>query len=470
MPFLSILCCAAAAPVLVLLALAAAGLAAVWPALAGVVLTLVSCTLFSLLWARDLATLTWAVRRIGTEDAGSAAATHDGSASVTPPQAGTAHAGAEEPTPLLMAPLGLEIARLSRRLAAQTARREGERRADTLILESLPDPLIVLRADGSVSRRNQAAAAILGSDLPAVLRHPALRAARARAEAGGTATSAEVTIAGPVARDLLATVVPMRSPLLDGGHAVVMLSDRTREHSAERARTDFVANVSHELRTPLASLIGFTQTLLGPARDDPPARERFLTIMAEQGARMNRLIDDLLSLARIELVEHQTPSEPVDLAALLPRIMAGYEPRLREKGERIAVEIAADLPPVPGDADQIAQVLQNLVDNALRYGEPGGTVRLAARSPVSGAAWPLRPGVVLSVTDEGTGIAAAHLPRLTERFYRVDKSRSRGMGGTGLGLAIVKHIVNRHRGQLRIESMEGEGTTVSVWLPLARGE
>ena len=260
----------------------------------------------------------------------------------------------------------------------------------------------------------------------------------------------------------------MNPPLQDGGRAVVVLSDRTREHSTERSHADFVANVSHELRTPLASLIGFTETLLGPAEDDPPARKRFLTIMAEQGARMNRLIYDLLSLSRIEMVEHQAPSDRVDLATLLPRIVAGYEPRLAGGGTRIVVEIAPDTPAIVGDADQIAQVSQNLLDNAVKYGKDGGTVRLTAGLAQAGKTWPSRPGVVLAVADEGAGIPRADIPRVTERFYRVDKGRSRAAGGTGLGLAIVKHIVLRHRGQLSIESEEGKGTTVSVWLPLAQ--
>ncbi len=460
MPFLSLVFHAAAVPVAVLLALAASGFAAFWPALAGIVLILAACVLSGLLWARGLARLAAAVRRIE-------ARTLPGQGE-NPPV--LTEAAPDSVLPALLAPLGREIARLSRHLAAHAERTARERRADTLILESLPDPLIVLRADRSVSRLNPAATAILGADLAAVLRHPALREAQDRALLlGGTATAA-LTIPGLVTRDLLATIVPVQSTRAEDGQAVLMLSDRTRERSAERSHTDFVANVSHELRTPLASLIGFTQTLLGPARDDPLARERFLTIMAEQGARMNRLIDDLLNLARIELAEHQPPSEPVDLVTLLPGLVAGYEPRLAEDGGKIAVEIAGGLPPVPGDADQIARVAQNLLDNAVRYGKPGGTVRLSARPAPPGPPWPVRPGVLMVVTDEGAGIPAAHLPRVTERFYRVDKSRSRAAGGTGLGLAIVRHIVNRHRGQLLIESEEGHGTTVSVWLPLGRGE
>jgi two-component system phosphate regulon sensor histidine kinase PhoR len=246
----------------------------------------------------------------------------------------------------------------------------------------------------------------------------------------------------------------------------VVLSDRTRERAVERMRADFVANASHELRTPLASLIGFVETLRGPAADDPPAQQRFLAIMAEQGARMNRLIDDLLSLSRIELTEHQAPSEPLDLTGLIQRMVAGFEPRLKERNVRLAVQMEKDLPLLAGDADQMAQVMQNLLDNGLKYGRDGGVLSLDVALAQPGNRWPSRRGMVIAVADQGAGIAKEHLPRLTERFYRVDKGRSRAVGGTGLGLAIVKHIVNRHRGQLLIESEVGKGTTVSIWLPL----
>jgi two-component system, OmpR family, phosphate regulon sensor histidine kinase PhoR len=255
--------------------------------------------------------------------------------------------------------------------------------------------------------------------------------------------------------------VLMDPPIADGGRAVVVLSDRTRERAVERTRADFVANVSHELRTPLASVIGFIETLRGPAADDPPAQQRFLGIMAEQSARMNRLIDDLLSLSRIELIEHQPPSGTVDPSDLVNRLVAGFEPRLKERSVTLDLRIPNDVPAVIGDADQLTQVFQNLLDNAVKYGRERGTIRLEVAVP------PGRPGVSLSVIDQGAGIPREHLPRLTERFYRVDTGRSRAAGGTGLGLAIVKHIVNRHRGQLSIESEEGIGTTVSVWLPQA---
>jgi two-component system phosphate regulon sensor histidine kinase PhoR len=370
--------------------------------------------------------------------------------------------------PVMMQALGREIERLSRQLATRAALQEQHRRADTLILERLPDPVIVLARDRTVRRANAAARSAFGDDLPAVLRHPDVRGAIDRASATDQSQTAEVRLRAPVPRDLYATVVPMDPPLADGGQALVVLSDRSRERVVERMRADFVANVSHELRTPLASLIGFVETLQGPAADDPPAQQRFLAIMAEQGARMNRLIDDLLSLSRIELTEHQVPSEALDLAALTQRMVAGFEPRLAERRVTLDLQIEADLPVVAGDGDQMAQVLQNLLDNGLKYGQDGGLLRVTVELAQPGNRWPSRRGIVVAVADQGAGIPKEHLPRLTERFYRADKGRARAVGGTGLGLAIVKHIVNRHRGQLLIESEVGKGTTVSVWLPLAQ--
>jgi two-component system phosphate regulon sensor histidine kinase PhoR len=234
----------------------------------------------------------------------------------------------------------------------------------------------------------------------------------------------------------------------------------------ERMRADFVANASHELRTPLASLIGFIDTLRGPAADDPQAQQRFLSIMAEQAERMNRLIDDLLQLSRVELLEHQLPTERVDVGQLVAGVAASFEPRFAGRHMRLEISIDPATPEVPADAEQVIQVVQNLLDNAVKYGKEGGCVRLAlAPAGAVPGPWPSKEGLVLTVADDGPGIPRQHLPRLTERFYRVDKGRSRLAGGTGLGLAIVKHVVNRHRGQLVIESQEGVGSTFRVWLP-----
>jgi two-component system phosphate regulon sensor histidine kinase PhoR len=438
----------AGAPVLALIVMAITGAATPLGAALAIGATLLVAFALALLWTRDLNVLSETVRRLGDDQP-----------------------SAETPALPGLERVGREIERLARRLAERSALMERLRRADEAIVERLPDPLIVLAADRSVRRANSAAQAAFGADIAAVLRHPGLHGAidRAFTQAGSTrlaAQIAEISLPVPVARELHATVVPMDPPLADGGRAVVVLSDRTRERAVERMRADFIANASHELRTPLASLMGFIDTLRGPAADDPPAQQRFLGIMAEQAARMNRLIDDLLSLSRIELTEHQAPAGRVDLVALLRELVAGFEPRLIARGVTLDLVLANGLPPVLGDADQLLQVAQNLLDNAVKYGRDAGVVRLAAEL-ASGPRWPARAGVVVTVADQGQGIPREHLPRLTERFYRVDTGRSRAVGGTGLGLAIVKHIVNRHRGQLAIESDVDVGTTVSVWLPTA---
>ena len=441
-------CSIAAVPASALLLLAATGAAAVGPALAALLATLLASLLVALLWVRDMERLAEAVRYALLEN--HLALGHAAGAARLPPVQRIARA----------------VERLARTLAARAAQVGQGLRATETIIDRLPDPLLVLGADRAVRRANAAARAAFGADIAAVLRHPALRGAIDRAFAGAGAEVAELSLFAPVARELRATVLVLDPPLPDGGQAIAVLSDRTRERAVERMRADFVANVSHELRTPLASLIGFIATLRGPAADDPPAQQRFLGIMAEQAERMNRLIDDLLSLSRIELTEHQPPAGRVDVGAIARRIAASFEPRLPARRVQLDLAIAPDLPPIVADADQIEQVLQNLVDNALKYGREGGHVRLAAARAEPGR-WPVRPGVVVSVADDGPGIPRAHIPRLTERFYRIDKGRSRNAGGTGLGLAIVKHIVMRHRGQLAIDSEEGKGATFTIWLPAA---
>ncbi|WP_328795551.1 sensor histidine kinase [Jannaschia marina] len=232
-------------------------------------------------------------------------------------------------------------------------------------------------------------------------------------------------------------------------------------------RRDFVANVSHELKTPLTAVSGFIETLQGPARSDAAARERFLGLMAKEVTRMNRLVGDLLSLSRLEGQSRKRPTERLDLSALVGEALS----TLRPGAEAMGVTLEAEVPPeaiAPGDRDQLTQVLTNLVENGIKYGAHPGSVRVAitavAREPViKGPAWRI------TVTDAGGGIPPEHVPRLTERFYRVDTGRSREQGGTGLGLAIVKHIVNRHRGRLRIESTVGQGTEISVTLPAEAG-
>ncbi len=369
---------------------------------------------------------------------------------------------------LLPADLLASIASLGQTLAQRTDEVDRLRRAEESIIERLPDPLIVLGPNRAVRRTNEATRAAFGAELAAVLRHPDLRGAIDRVLAPGQARAqtANVSVPVPVPRDIQARVVALTSPLAGGRGALVVLSDRTRDRAMERMHADFVANASHELRTPLASLIGFIDTLRGPAADDPPAQARFLDIMAEQAGRMNRLIDDLLSLSRIELTEHQMPADAVHLPELIERMLAAFEIRLKERAIAVDLSLENDVPPVSGDADQLEQVLQNLFDNAVKYGRQGGKMRVSLRRVPPGGRYPARPGVALAVEDDGAGISRAHLPRLTERFYRVDTGRSRAIGGTGLGLAIVKHVVNRHRGVLLIDSELGRGTGVTVWLPL----
>ncbi|WP_137700482.1 ATP-binding protein [Marimonas lutisalis] len=250
----------------------------------------------------------------------------------------------------------------------------------------------------------------------------------------------------------------------DFSGVLVSFEDISELESAGQMRRDFVANVSHELRTPLTALMGFIETLQGPARNDPDAQDRFLATMQAEAQRMERLVRDLLALSRVEAQERQRPAAPVDLAALARSVLHGLGPVAAQSNVTLETRMPDGAVTVPGDEEQLRQLLTNLVENAIKYGGAGGTVTLGLSLSEREAA--LRgPGVLLSVTDTGPGIDPLHIPRLTERFYRVDSHRSRQVGGTGLGLAIVKHIVNRHRGRLRIDSTPGKGSTFTVILP-----
>ena len=334
--------------------------------------------------------------------------------------------------------------------------------ADRIDIESLNDAVLVTRG-ALVEAANAPARALLGarvvgSDLRLTVRHPAILDAVDAVLAGGTAEEREVTGLGSGNRHLRLRTVG------DGeGRCLIMLDDITQAKVTERMRVDFVANASHELRTPLATLTGFIETLQGPAAEDEPARQRFLAIMATEADRMRRLIDDLMSLSRIELDKFVRPTQPLDLKGLVAEVGSTLAMRLEGDSRALIIDEPADLPRVIADRDQVLQVLYNLISNALKYGRSGSPIRVSLASVANS------PGgsVKVTVADEGDGIAPEHLPRLTERFYRVDSQRSRTLGGTGLGLAIVKHIVERHRGRLEIDSRLGEGTSVSFTLPIA---
>jgi two-component system phosphate regulon sensor histidine kinase PhoR len=323
-------------------------------------------------------------------------------------------------------------------------------------IEAIFEPVLLV-ADNRVIAANQAARTLLGEhilseDVRVAIRHPAAAERLLNAE---DASGAPIQLVGLGARD---QHWEMRVRNLPGGHRIVHLGDRTGSHAADRIRVDFVANASHELRTPLASILGFIETL-EDAADDPETRTRFLRVMDNEARRMQRLIDDLMSLSRIEAEKYRAPDDSVDLPQLIDEVQAELSALSPDRAADIVID-ADPVVPVRGDRVQLSQLLHNIVGNAMKYGRAGSPVAVSLRSAGESM-------VRLSVVDESEGIAPEHLPRLTERFYRVDSSRSRAAGGTGLGLAIVKHIVERHRGRLDIASTVGTGTTVTILLPTA---
>lgn len=408
-----------------------------------------------------------------------------GSDDVSDPEAATRHE-TDESNPWLP-----QLRRLYRRIAA-----------NDVIFDAIPDPMLLLDAERRITQANAAAISLfghptIGRDITVALRNPSVLQAVDAALTEGEQRRIEFSMTGPVVQIFEARVTPfghrmrhvvdaeiadraasgedVMDPQFDPfGSVMLTLHDMTAVRRSEQMRADFVANASHELRTPLASLLGFIETLRGPAQDDGEARSRFLAIMADQAGRMARLVEELLSLSRIETDEHRHPTERIALTEVLNRVVAGLELRAAGRNMTIRLDVDQELPPIAGDADQLAQVFQNLVDNAITYSHPDTeiTVRVQvhpADTPqakqVAGAGLAL---IEVSVIDQGPGIAREHLPRLTERFYRVDPARSRAAGGTGLGLAIVKHIINRHRGRLSVDSEVGVGTTFTVLLPATR--
>ena len=373
-------------------------------------------------------------------------------------------------------------------IAARRARAAQERSFRSALVEALSEPTMYIDGQGKVEAANAAARKefrFVGADpvLSAVVRRPEVLDAVAAVRQGEGPQRFEFVERAETDRYFSCVAAPL------GGGVLVSMHDLTDIKRAEFARVDFLANASHELRTPLTSLSGFIETLRGPARDDPEARERFLEIMQGQADRMRRLISDLLSLSRIELVEHRPPEGEADLAGVVREVVAAMEPVAAERGVKVAVTGLDNAVIVTGVRDELAQVVQNLVDNAVKYSEKGGVVLVDLVSDVAPDAAAARagrqwaeaghmsivtapgaarsPSAALRVTDAGPGIERQYLPRLSERFYRVDPGRGL-RPGTGLGLAIVKHVVQRHRGEFLVESEPGRGSAFGVVLPMAK--
>lgn len=389
---------------------------------------------------------------------------------------------AEPPTDDVAEPiaeLAVGIARLeSRQSQASTALR-ARMATSAAVVEALPDPLVVLDAQRRARGANRAARTLLGEDIlgqgvASFFRSPSILDAVETTFRNRQSMAVEIELGTTVKRRFSVQVEAVAGEDIEGPLVILLLLDVTEMRRAEQMRADFVANASHELRTPLSSLIGFIETLQGPAKDDAAARERFLPLMLEQASRMSRLVDDLLSLSRIEMHEHALPTDPVALLPLVRSAINTLEITARAKNVTIrlvppAPDLAEDAWIVAGDSEEITQVFVNLLSNAVKFTRTDTEIEILlglhdTLPPELTRPLPL-PAVSITVRDRGEGIAREHLPRLTERFYRVDTARSRKLGGTGLGLAIVKHVLNRHRGALAIRSTPGQGSEFTAYLP-----
>jgi two-component system phosphate regulon sensor histidine kinase PhoR len=456
LPRIAVLALAVSLPGLVVLAaLVGMGLLAVRPGLIAGAVVLVSMALIIGRTVSDLAVVRHAIDNLGP----------DSDMGTIPRQI------ARRLAPMARE-LWLAIARLDRVWRQRFSKAESQVAAAEDVIAAVPDPLILLDEKRQIVRANPQAAAFVGAvtaprDLSIALRNPLVLAAADAVLRGERARIVDFSLTAPVERQLRARIARIDRPSLDGAVAVLGLHDITELKRAEQMRADFIANASHELRTPLATLIGFIETLRGPARHDAEARDRFLAIMHEQASRMGRLVEDLLSLSRIELNEHVMPKDQVALGPLLAHVAEALELRAGERGMRISLTLPPDLPDVLGDHDELAQVFQNLVDNAIKYGRAATEIVIDAATalpPPRNGNSASTPFVSVAVRDHGEGIVREHLARLTERFYRIDTARSREMGGTGLGLAIVKHILNHHRGFLEVDSKPGVGSVFTVFL------
>lgn len=344
-----------------------------------------------------------------------------------------------------------------------------------ILVDTLPDILIMTNDDKIIVRTNRAARNIFGQNLAHrhlqdVIPNEALMHAIATVIEDLHGQEIEFQLGDPYMKDFQAIIERFPIPSEGGISIVITLTDITQQKRIQRMRADFVANASHEIRTPLASLIGFIETLRGPAKDDPAARDEFLKVMADQAERMSKLVSDLLSLSKIEMNAHSAPVGKVDLLRIIRAEKQHFEWACKQKNVTMKLRLSDTLPFTKGDDEELAQVIRNLIGNAVKYTNPDTEVVLSAKLtsslPNDSAFRNLTRAIHFSVQDHGEGIAREHLPRLTERFYRVDTARTRKVGGTGLGLAIVKHVLNRHQGVLHIDSEVGQGSVFSVFLPV----
>lgn len=344
-----------------------------------------------------------------------------------------------------------------------------------ILVDTLPDILIMTDNNTVIVRTNRAARSIFGQNLAGrklldVIPSKKLKQAVDIVIEDFKGQEVEFILDEPVNKDFQAVIERFPIPSEGGISLVITLNDITQQKRIQRMRADFVANASHEIRTPLASIIGFIETLRGPAKDDERAREEFLKVMAEQAERMSKLVNDLLSLSKIEMNAHNVPTGKVDMVRMIRSEKQNFEWACKQKNVTLKMKFNDNLPPVRGEEDELSQVVRNLLSNAIKYtnadSEVTVTARLTSELPDDPAMRNLSRAMLFAVKDQGEGIPREHIPRLTERFYRVDSARTRSVGGTGLGLAIVKHVLQRHQGVLTIDSDVGKGSTFNIFLPL----
>lgn len=344
-----------------------------------------------------------------------------------------------------------------------------------ILVDTLPDILIMTDDNKMIVRTNRAARNIFGQNLAhrhlrEIIHSEKLTNAVSVVIEDLRGQQVEFHLPGEVPRDFNAIIERFPIPSEGGISIVITLTDITQQKRIQSMRADFVANASHEIRTPLASIIGFIETLRGPAKDDPVARDEFLRVMGDQAERMSKLVNDLLSLSKIEMNAHTSPTAKVDLLRIIRAEKQHFEWACQQKNVTLRLKLNDNLPMTRGDDEELAQVVRNLVGNAIKYTNPDTeivlTARLTSALPDDHNFRMLSRAICFSVEDHGEGIPKEHIPRLTERFYRVDTARTRKVGGTGLGLAIVKHVLNRHHGVMTIESEVGQGAIFSVYLPV----